>query len=376
MVKNSEVIVQIVPGVPGTQDGVGDYALTIARKLRDMYGCDTLFAAAKTVGEADRFPDKSAEFDVVPLIDILSPAAPFHHVILHYVNYGYHKRGIPFWLLSVLEKLRQRPLFLLTIFHELYASGPPWKSEFWLRPFQIRIAKSISRASDACLVSSDTMRRQLNNLTPDARIRVHPVFSNFGEPSISSDQLSNRSSNRWVICGGTALVERSMRSLQTIINRIPKEISPRELFVIGGNENPVTRCLLAGLPNIRIEYHPQISAAEASQILSSCSFAWLDYFHRTDVPTDIILKSSVFAAACAHGVIPVFPHQGSAIFVDTDRLSGPFFVSQTDSEVPGIDDRPKVSAEIYNWYQRNAASDHLVREIADTLELNTTFAGQ
>jgi hypothetical protein len=384
----SSTILQIVPRAPGIHDAVGDYAFTVANKLRDLYSRETVFATA--VGKADSFPYKSIDFEIVPLTTLVprhsqsqsgsdrsrpSTAEEFQHVILHYVNYGYQKRGVPFGLLSILRELRRRcPGRILTIFHEFYASGPPWKSAFWLRPLQMRIAKSISQMSDAGIVSSHTMLMQLQQLTPSADIRVHPVFSIFGEPSLSADQLANRSPHRWAICGGTGLVERSLRSFRGIINQIPERFSPRELFVIGGSDNPATRALLADLPNIRTDYYPQIGAAEASEILSACAFAWLDYFHRADVSTDVVLKSSVFAATCAHGIIPVFPHQGSAISIKSDRLNGPFFVGQTISKLPALDERTKVAAEIYDWYRRNAASDHLVREIVHLLKFDVTLA--
>jgi hypothetical protein len=64
------------------------------------------------------------------------------HVILHYVNYGYQTRGVPFALLRFARELRgQLRGQWVTTFHELYAWGPPWKSEFWLRPLQVKIAR-------------------------------------------------------------------------------------------------------------------------------------------------------------------------------------------------------------------------------------------
>ena len=366
---SSSAILQIVPRPPGTQDGVGDYALAVARKLRDSYSSQTTFVA-----------NESASEHVIEDFEILSPltsvarndfrAAEFQHIILHYVNYGYHKRGIPFSLLPILSQLKQRCQGrCLTIFHELYASGPPWKSEFWLRPLQIRIARSISQVFDVCIVSSETMLAQLKILTPQANVQVHPVVSNFGEPSLSPDQLAHRSPHRWVICGGTILIERSLSSFRAILNRIPESVFPHELFVLGGKENPATRALLVDLPGVRSEYYPQISVAEASQILSSSSFAWLNYFHRTDVPTDAVLKSGAFAAACAHGVIPILPSAGSAISVEGDRLPGPFFVDSSFCELPAIKDQTRVAAALYNWYHRHASSDHLARGISSALGL-------
>ena len=81
-----------------------------------------------------------------------------HHVILHYVNYGYQARGVPFYLRRFARQLRgQLRGRWLTTFHEIYASGPPWKSEFWLRPFQVKIARDLIDLSDACFVSNVTI---------------------------------------------------------------------------------------------------------------------------------------------------------------------------------------------------------------------------
>jgi hypothetical protein len=292
------------------------------------------------------------------------------HVILHYVNYGYQKRGVPFGLLSHLRNLRKnsRGRFV-TVFHELYASSSLWRSAFWLQPFQRYIARSIARISDVCLVSSETMLNQLRALWPNVCAEVHPVFSNFGEPSLLSDQFSNRDPHRWVICGGTALIERSLHSFRAILNRIPEFFSPRELFVLGGSDNPATRSLLADLVSVCVDYRPKIDAGEASQVLSTCSFGWLDYFLRPDVPSDVILKSSAFGAMCAHGVIAVFPHRGSPIAIDGDALPGPYFMDARFIELPSANDREKIASQIYHWYQRHASSEHRAHTIARALGL-------
>ena len=355
-----------MPKPPGPFDGVGDYALVVAKKLRQTFGYDTVFGAREFNSTAD-----VNGFKIVPLnrlIEKLSFSGQYDHVILHYVNYGYQKRGVPSRLLPVLRELRKKlGGRLLTIFHELYASGPPWKSAFWLQPWQIRIARLISDMSDVCVVSSETLLTQLKRLAPDTRAHVHPVPSNFGEPVLSPEQVAHRDPHRWVICGGTALIERSLRSFRTIVNRIPESFYPRELFVVGGNDNPATRSLLAGLEDIRSDYRPQLAVLEASQILSPSSFAWLDYFRQPGVPTAVLLKSTAFAAACAHAVIPVLPHGGSAISMGADRLPGPYFVDARQSALP--EDRGSVASQIYAWYRRRASSEQLVRGIAHALDL-------
>ena len=352
-------LLQIVPKVPGGIDGVGDYALTIAEKLRARFKCETVFAVFNVSVKSVR------GFEVVSLEHLQN----YDDVLLHYVNYGFQKRGVPFRLLSILRELRrgQRGKFV-TILHELYASGPPWTSAFWLQPLQIHLAKSVAGLSDECIVSSDNFLRELNRLVPDASVELHPVPSGVGEPPLSPTQIIERDPHRWTIFGGTALVERSLRSLREILARIPDSIAPKKLFVLGGHENPVTRSLLVDL-GIESDYRPRIAANDASEILKSCAFAWFDYFHRPDVETSVILKSSAFASACSHGVIPVLPHRGSPIVINGDRLPGPFFVESVRCEIPDSTERGKIATEIYDWYQRHASSEHLVSAIASMFGL-------
>jgi len=351
-------ILQVVPKTPGSLDGVGDYALNLATKFRDRFGWPTVFAASDALSTTSVHG-----FEVRPLKH-LTAGSTIDRIILQYVNYGYQKRGVPFGLLSILRRLRhQHRGTLVTVFHELYASGPPTSSSFWLRPIQIRLTRSIARLSDECIVSSESFSRELHRLLPTARIHLHPTPSGLGEPSLSRDEISDRDPHQWVIVGGTGLAERSLRSFVANLDSIPQSIAPKKLFVLGGNDNPDTRSLLAAL-RIESDYWPRISASEASEILKTCSFAWFTYFHRQDVETSVALKSSAFAALCAHAVIPVFPHHGSTISIASDRLPGPFFIGSSARDVPTAENRPNVAATIYDWYRRHASSEHLVRNIA------------
>jgi hypothetical protein len=357
-------VLQIVPHLPGTFDGVGDYALNLARALSADHGITTTFAVAgkTSVTLKDGYTvisglDREASAEL---------AAKCEHVILHYVNYGYHARGVPFSLRAFARQLRRQLRGRwVTTFHELYASGPPWKSMFWLRPLQKKIARDIAYLSDAAVVSNETNEAELRKLASSLSISVLPVSSNFGEPSLSAAQLADRDPHRWAICGGTMLVARSVQSFRAIRSRIPDSVSPKKLFVLGGSENPAVRTMLAGLPDLQAEYLPAIDRAEASRILSTCAFGWLDYFHRPDVPTRAILKSTAFAADCAHGVIALFPHPGSTISLREDPLPGPYFVASDRMELP--DDRARVAAEVFAWYHRNASSKRLASGIAQLL---------
>ena len=358
-------LLQIVPRIPGGLDGVGDYALTIARRLQQEFGCATTFATFRASS-----PAKTDGFDVLPLENVARESDKFDHVLLHYVNYGFQKRGVPFRLLSILRSLRDRHRArLLTIFHELYASGPPWTSAFWLRPLQVDLAKQVARLSDAGVVSSDNSRRELRRICPHLEIAWHPIPSGFGEPSLSVEQIRQRDPHRWTVFGGTGLIQRSLRAFRKMMSRIPSSIAPQSLFVLGGEDNPTTRSLLGEI-GFEFEYRPSIAARDASEILKTCSFAFFDYFHRPDVETSVILKSSAFASACAHGIIPVLPHPGSSIIIDGNRFPGPFFVAKDGAEIPNAEARAEIANQVYAWYQRHVSSQHLIQTIAHMIGLS------
>jgi hypothetical protein len=334
-------------------NAVRDYAATLTRRLASDYGWESLVIAATVPGLP---ADSEAEIR----------AQGCESIILHYVNYGYHPRGIPFWLDASLRTLREVCSGkLLVIFHELYASGPPWKSAFWLQPLQVQIARRLARMADASLVSSETLREQLLRLKPRGPVATQPVVSNFGEPTLSADQLEARDPHRWIICGGSHLIARSLPSLLQRIAVIPVRCKPRELLVVGGSDNADTRKLLASCSGIECRYHPETSAAEASALLASAAWGFMDYFHRAEVPTDAILKSTSFAAYCAHGVIPVFPQAGSRISASRGFLPGPYFVSTDNFDLP--DEPGAVAWEIYQWYSETASSQHLARSVASAL---------
>jgi hypothetical protein len=141
------------------------------------------------------------------------------------------------------------------------------------------------------------------------------------------------------------LIRRSLRSFP----------GAGELFVVGGIDTPEIRAQLDDA-----HYFPDVSAAEASAILATCAFGWIDYFETPDAPLAAILKSTTFAAYCAHGVIPVFPAASGAI---APEIPGPF----TLRNLPAPDARPAIAQATYDWYGRHASSARLAATVAEAL---------
>lgn len=356
---------QIVPRAPGDAGGVGDFARQLATHLRDLHGVATTFLSAAPTESAHT----TEGFAVLsPLRNVFYRIDPSLDLLLHYVNYGYDRRGIPFWLPALLAKRQKAGRSrLVTVFHELYAAGSWRQSAFWLRPLQKHLVRAIAKLSSRSIVTNETHRAQLQRLVPETEIIVQPVPSNFGEPNISENELAARDPHRWVICGGNELLKRSLTSLLQNVSLIPQACAPRELYVVGGVEQREIRALLARFPDRQTHYLPDVESAAAAEILSSCAFAWLDYFHDPSVPMATILKSTVFAAYCAHGVIPVFPHGGSPIHLGQESLSGPYFLNGGETNLPSESERAAVAYRLHSFYQQHASARKLALTVANAL---------
>jgi hypothetical protein len=302
------------------------------------------------------------------LVDAL--ARECDHVILHYVNYGYQARGVPFSLRRFARKLRGKIRGRwLTAFHELYASGPPWGSAFWLRPLQVKIARDLIVISDACFVSNQTIEREIHAYDAAKKIYLAPIMSNFGEPEIAD--FSAASPEQWAICGGTGLVARSLISFRQMRAAIPAAFAPAQLRVIGGSDEAGTRALIDELVHevagLSCSYHPEVSAERASELLGQCSFAWMDYFGSGRMWPGMILKSSAFAACCAHGVIPILSHREESIAVGGDALPGPFYLSPGAAHFPQSEEVPELRRRYHDWYRAHASSPQIARVYAEAL---------
>jgi hypothetical protein len=357
-------LLQILPRAPGTFDGVGEYARILACGLRDRHGINSVFAARDTGSRPE--VDAFRIFPLQRLAEARRCAGSCKAVILHYVNYGFENRGVPIALLSALKSLRREcGGALLVVFHELFASGPPWRSEFWLRPVQKKIARQIALLADARLVSCESMRAQLERLTRNGSAIVQPVTSSWGEPRRDESQLRERDPHCWIISGGTALLERSLKSFLKIVSRIPSEVAPRKLFVVGGANNPHVRALLNAPASFTAEYFPAIEPEAAAPMFSAAAFGWMDYFSSRGVPADVLLKSSTFLGLCAHGVTTVLPQVSGAISIENDPLPVPFALN----EIPERAARADAAIATYQWYQRRASAARLSSAVAQQLQL-------
>ena len=297
------MIVHVVPNLPRPLDGVGAYAVTLATALaasgsalrhRFVVGDPTWTPWAPIPGiPASPLPARSAK---AVCQQLQSGGAEPPAVLLHFVNYGFERRGCPRWLLRGLEQChRDHGLRLVTMFHEVYATGPPWRSSFWLSPVQRRIAARVAALSDRIVTSSPRYAELVGGL-----LRGHgpqpvvlPVYSTIGEPDTVTP-LSARP-RRVAVFGSAGTRARAWSRHRRALAAACRILEAEEVVDVGPGL-PRLPATVAGRP---VRALGQLPAADVSEILAHSVAGVLSY------PPHLVPKSTVFAAYCAHGVLPV-----------------------------------------------------------------------
>ena len=359
------VLLQIVPHLPPTISGVGDYALWLAEELRRAHDLHTRFVIGNPdwngPPELNGFPVfKIAARSATALAELLAQSArPVVPLLLHYVGYGYQKRGCPFWLVRALEAWHHPSSVsylpsstiprLVTMFHELYASGPIWASSFWTSPFQRGLAARVARISDRCWTNRRLSADELGRLAPAhlGRVEVFPVFSNFGEPK-NSPPLRQRPAQA-VMFGTFGRAVRSPALGLAAVRRACRHLGIERLIVVGGGEIQMNG------DGVAIEKIGSVSAEQATRILACSRVGLLDYFD------GYLGKSSIFAAYCSHGLAPVLlaPNESQPDGVEADRH---FLVAQFLGQEVRVAEQQRIADAALAWY-----SSHTLARMSDAV---------
>lgn len=264
--------------------------------------------------------------------------------IVHYSGYGYAKRGAPEWLVSWLKIQRPRIGKLGIWFHELYASGPPWSSAFWLSPVQRNIARKLAASSDFWITnrknSAEWLIRHAGK-TPHATL---PVFSNVGE---SAAYLSERQP-KIIIFGGAALRSETYRaageelfawadSKNLEIHDIGPKISAPEIVSLLHKKNIVE--------------HGRLEKDVIAKHISSSMYGVVRY------PKSYAAKSGVFASYCAHGTCPILI---SDSYDMTDGLiANEHYLAGIELANQQCFSSIRIGSSAWEWYQQHTIQEHI-----------------
>ena len=361
------MIIQIVPALPPAASGVGDYALALARVMRRDFGLKTVFVVGSEAwqgsDEVDGFPvrklaSRSAD-NLEAALDVGESTFGSSSVLLQLSGYGYAVRGCPFWLLQGLKQWRtkQPNSRLVTMFHESYAFGPPWKSAFWLSPAQRMVVAGILRLSDAAVTNIQQHRERLERFDPSKRekITVLAVPSNVGEP-LESDDLNARSKHM-IVFGLPGSRDQMYRREMPALQRACQRFGISEVHDVGASFDGIPE----RVGDIQIRKHGLMGASDLSALLSHSTAGFAHHF------PGYMAKSGVFASYCAHRLVPVTAGDGRS---KADGIEcGIHYCSvegKPESEL-AMEDAQRIADAAREWYQGHSMQAH-ARVFARELE--------
>ncbi|MGY4396592.1 hypothetical protein ACVWZA_001772 [Sphingomonas sp. UYAg733] len=297
-------LIQIVPRRAVSPEGVGDYARLIAEQLLCDHDIRTIFVSGSPLPPDQRLHDEWETHELgkrtsaalrATLNEIAGGAST--PVLLHLSGYGYQNKGIPLWLATGLERWRRgnsaRPL--LTVFHELFATGPIWGSAFWLGPVQAWVARRIQRISTAGIATTGPYAALLERWRggQSGSVIALPVFSTIGD--LENPVPAAQRPPSLAIFGRAGIYNAVYRERITQIEAFVAANKIDEIIDIGGR----TEAPPAMIGTARVRSVGQVSTAMLRQELGNARFGLLDY------DADRLAKSTIFAAYCAHGAIPI-----------------------------------------------------------------------
>jgi len=338
-------IIQIVPRLPPAVCGVGDYTMLLTNELWRSHNIHTRFIVCDpehevppnaTAFTATKAPTHSARGFTNLLQEMGNKGAT---VLLHYSGYGYEKRGAPLWLARGLEDWRAAAhrCHLITMFHELFAFGPPWRSSFWNSPLQRWIVARLARISDSCVTNNQRYARRIETWRPpnSGRMDVLPVFSNVEE----SETRGSHRRNEMVVFGGRGWREAAYTKSSKDLIKVCRLLDIRRIHDIGP---PLSDRF--EFP-IKIEWHGILSAPAIKEIMQNALVGFFTY------PTPFLAKSTIFAAYATHGLAPVTTSDNDEDNEDKLQLNRHFLTCGSLNGSPGSIN--EVGERAHTWYSEH-----------------------
>ena len=344
-------ICQIVPQLPPAINGVGNYALSLARQLRQDYQVETHFLVCDPTWQGhetmegfrvSQIKERQAKYlsDCISLIS--TPK-----LLLHYVNYGYAKRGCPLWLIEGLKQIkRELSPRLVTMFHEVYAFSPyPWHSSFWLSPLQKKIASELLQITDSVFTSIEIMAQIITQISPSSneKLTILPVFSNIGECE-NILPLDKREKNLVVFGSKNSRTQVYKECLKSLIISC-KSLAIEKIYDIG----VPTGINFSSILKINVIEKGVLPSSEISEILSRSIAGFMNF-----PPPDLLGKSTVFATICGHGVLPIlskYPQRNRDGLVADKHYK----VMTESSQIFNLETAQDIASAAHKWY-----SDHSI----------------
>lgn len=263
-------------------------------------------------------------------------------LILHYSGYGYANNGAPEALIRQLCRWRRASddRCLLVVFHELFARQPPWRKGFWWAPLQRRLLRRLIACCDGGLSTLELHSRWLRRqgLEPFATL---PVPSNVGETDTPLPLDQRR--RQLVVFGGRSQRQAAYAALSRE-SHLLEQLGLETIHDVGPPLDQPAR-----LADLQIQRHGLLPEAEVAALLSQSLLAAVSY------PLPFLAKSGIFAALCAHGVLPLVVNAGRS--AQADGLSAgrhfitPAWLRRHPDPGTALAAATPIATSAWQWYQ-------------------------
>src|SRR4051794_1008126 len=126
------MLIQVVPRLTPGRCGISDPAILLAGELRHAFDIESTFVVLNSnVGCSLSFPVFHCTPAQLPrTCDFLTESSR-GSILVHLSGYGYSPDGAPTLLADALAEVRDGSFPIAVYFHELFATGMPWRSAFW-----------------------------------------------------------------------------------------------------------------------------------------------------------------------------------------------------------------------------------------------------
>jgi len=320
------MILQIVPEPPATLGGVRAYAQRLQALAPDTF-------TPPVHGTRDALIGRQG-----PEVDAGAAAT----ILLHYSNYGFDPAGRPDWLPEVVERWRQEGRTCVVFFHEVFATGPPWRRAFWSASAQRSIARRVARAASSALTSLPLYKSLLGRLAPGLSVEVLPLLSTVGEP-YERPVLSAREPSL-VLFGSSGLRLRAYRTFGRALGTACRALGVTRILDIGPLDDQIRSS--AAQASTPVEHRGVLEDCDVSSALRTSRTGFLAY------PPEFLGKSTVYAAFAAHGLLPIVAwHESGKPASDRPPCA------TAESVVLG--DIQEIADAAHAWYEGHRAARHL-----------------
>ena len=361
-------LIHIAPELPSTVGGVADYTAILSRRLVEVSDGTVepvlMHAGNQPAEEIDvPFPveDLSGKCSATALAQATERLAAEGDgravVLLEYSGYGYASRGVPLWLARGLRRVcGEDGVPLITMFHELYATGPPWTSAFWWSFLQKQVVKKIANLSLAVVTNRTDSARWLEEQEEqtDAPVRFQPVFSNVGEPQSESGSWDSYA----VLFGGNGK-EPLYQNHGHDIAAILRDMEVDRVVDLGP---PPSEHVIEAIP-IPVQIKEYVAAETISEYLQRASVGLLYRNPRA------LAKSGSLAAYMAHGVPPVVALRHSSQENETLERGKHYLALQGLLENGTLSsvEWQRIGSAGNKWYRENAHSRRAAETFLDLI---------